>query len=128
MTNRRVSPSSIAPTAAGYTHAVLSEAPQRWLHTSGAVPTRPDGSVADDLAEQAATVWANLRAILAEAGMGVADIVAMTTYVVAGNDLLTVMAERDRAMEGHLAASTLVVVPSLARPAYRVEIAVVAAT
>jgi enamine deaminase RidA (YjgF/YER057c/UK114 family) len=92
------------------------------------VPTRPDGSVADDLAEQAGTVWANLRAILAEAGMGVADIVAMTTYVVAGNDLLTVMAERDRAMEGHLAASTLLVVPSLARPAYRVEIAVVAAT
>ena len=128
MTNRRITPTTIAPTGAGYAHAVLTEAPQRWLHTSGVVPTLPDGSVADDLAEQATTVWGNIRAILAEAGMAITDIVAMTTYVVAGNDLLTVMAERDRVMVGHLASSTLLVVPSLARPAYRLEVSIIAAT
>jgi hypothetical protein len=37
------------------------------------------------------------------------------------------MAERDRAMDGHRAASTLVVLPALARSEWLVEIALVAA-
>ena len=37
------------------------------------------------------------------------------------------MAARDRAMVGHVAASTLVTVPALARPEWRLEVAVVAA-
>jgi 2-iminobutanoate/2-iminopropanoate deaminase len=57
-----------------------------------------------------------------------ADIVSVTTYVVAGEDLSVVMAARDAALAGHRAASTLVTVPALARPEWRMEIAVVAAT
>jgi enamine deaminase RidA (YjgF/YER057c/UK114 family) len=37
------------------------------------------------------------------------------------------MAARDHALAGHRAASTLIPVPSLARPEWKVEIAVVAA-
>ena len=37
------------------------------------------------------------------------------------------MAARDRYLAGHLAASTLVTVPALARPEWLMEIAVVAA-
>jgi hypothetical protein len=37
------------------------------------------------------------------------------------------MAVRDRVMAGHRAASTLVVLPALARPEWLVEIALVAA-
>jgi hypothetical protein len=37
------------------------------------------------------------------------------------------MAARDRAMGGHRAASTLLTVPALARPAWKMEVAVVAA-
>jgi 2-iminobutanoate/2-iminopropanoate deaminase len=125
--NRIVAPSSIAPPAARYAHAVLSEAPARLLHTAGIVGVRPDGTVPDGLAEQAAVVWETIEAILTEAGMAFGDIVSMTTYVVAGEDLGPVMAARDQAMAGHLAASTLVTVPALARPAWRVEVAVVAA-
>ena len=121
-------PPSIAPPAANYAHAVLSEAPARLLHTAGVVPVAADGSVPADLAEQAAVVWANIGAILAEAGMGVSDVVSITTYVVAGEELGPVMAARDRALAGHVAASTLVTVPTLARPEWRVEIAVVAAS
>ena len=52
----------------------------------------------------------------------------MTTYVVDGHadELATVMAARDAFLDGHLAASTLVVVPRLAQPAWKLEIAVVA--
>ena len=106
---------------------MLSEAPARLLHTAGVVPVRPDGSVPGDVGEQADVVWDSISAILAEAGMALSDVVSVTTYVVAGEDLGPVMAARDRAIGGHLCASTLVTVPALARPAWRVEIAVVAA-
>ena len=97
------------------------------LHTSGVVPIATDGSVPVSIGEQAATVWANIAAMLAEAEMSMSDIVSVTTYVVAGEDLAPVMAARDAALSGHLAASTLVTVPELARPEWRMEIAVIAA-
>jgi enamine deaminase RidA (YjgF/YER057c/UK114 family) len=63
--------------------------------------------------------------------MAVADIVSITTYVVASatltDDLREVMTARDAALRGHLAASTLVTVPALARPEWKMEIAVIAA-
>ncbi len=58
--------------------------------------------------------------------MGPADIVSVVTYVVVGEDLGSVMTARDSALEGNLVASTLVYVPSLAQPAWKVEVAVVA--
>lgn len=99
------------------------------LHTSGVVPTSPDGSTPASLAEQAEVVWANIGAILADAGMAMSSIVGITTYVVVDHlaELPEVMAARDRALGGHLACSTLVTVPALARPEWRMEIAVIAA-
>ena len=125
--NRPIIPPGLAPPAAAYSLAVLTEAPTRWLHTAGIVPTRPDGSVPERLAAQVEVVWASLGALLAEAGMGVTDVVAITTYVVDGGDLGVVMGARDAAMAGHRPASTLVLVPALARPEWLVEIALVAA-
>jgi enamine deaminase RidA (YjgF/YER057c/UK114 family) len=122
-----IAPSSIAPTAANYAHAIVTESPRRLLHTSGVVPIAPDGSVPADLADQAKVVWANLLAILAEAGMTPTDVVSVTTYVAHGHDLAPVMAARDRALGGHRVASTLVTVPALARPEWQMEIALIAA-
>jgi 2-iminobutanoate/2-iminopropanoate deaminase len=125
--NRPVSPSSIAPPAANYAHAVVTTAASRWLHTSGVVPVDADGNVPDAVGAQAQVVWANIGAMLVEAGMRPDHIVSVTTYAVVGEPLGDVMAERDRFLGGHLAASTLVTVPALARPEWRMEIAVVAA-
>jgi enamine deaminase RidA (YjgF/YER057c/UK114 family) len=125
--NRPILPPTIAPPAARYAHAVLVEQPTRWLHTSGVVPIAPDGSVPTDLGEQATVVWANISAMLDDADMSASDIVSITTYVVVGEPLAPVMAERDKVLDGHLAASTLVTVPALARPEWRMEIAIVAA-
>jgi 2-iminobutanoate/2-iminopropanoate deaminase len=122
-----ISPSTIAPPAANYAHAVLTESPARWLHTSGVVPIAPDGSTPDGLPEQAELVWTNIGAMLDEAGMVPSDIVSITTYVVVGEPLAPVMAARDRALDGHRSASTLITVPALARQEWRVEIAIVAA-
>jgi len=125
--NREISPHSIAPPAANYALAMVTEQPQRTLYTSGIVPVAPDGSVPQSLRDQAEVVWANLLAIVAEAGMTLTDIVSITTYVIDGEPLAEVMAARDRALQGHRAASTLITVPALAQPAWRMEIALVAA-
>jgi enamine deaminase RidA (YjgF/YER057c/UK114 family) len=124
---REIRPESIAPPAANYAHAVLSESTTRWLHTSGVVPTAPDGSTPDDVGEQAAVVWRNIAAMLDEAAMTPSDIVSVTTYVVVGEPLVPVMAARDEFLAGHRAASTLVTVPALAQPRWRMEVAIVAA-
>jgi 2-iminobutanoate/2-iminopropanoate deaminase len=125
--NRPISPPSLPAPVARYSLAVLAERPAKLLHTAGIVGNRSDGSVPEDLGSQLEVIWSSLAALLAEAGLGVTDIVSITTYVVAGNELSTVMAARDLAMAGHLPASTLIVVPALARPHWKVEIAVVAA-
>ncbi|MGI9623806.1 MAG: RidA family protein [Acidimicrobiales bacterium] len=126
MTNRPVMPASLAPPAAAYAHAVVSDLPQRMLHTSGVVPVAPDGTTPDGVGDQADLVWKNIGAMLSEVEMSVRDIVSVTTYAVNGEDLQAIMQSRDRMLSGHLAASTLVTVPALAEPAWRVEIAVVA--
>lgn len=127
VTSRPISPDDIAPPAANYAHAVLSQSTVKWLHTSGVVPIAPDGTVPSDIAEQAEIVWTNIAAMLREAGMRPSDIVSITTYVVVGEDLGPVMAARDRALGDRRAASTLVTVPALVRPEWRLEIAVIAA-
>lgn len=126
--NRQIAPDDIAPPAANYAHAVLSERPAAILHTSGVVPVRADGSVPEDIAEQAVVVWSNILAVLRDASMSPDDVVSITTYVVVDHiaSLAAVMQARDRALDGHRAASTLVTVPALARPEWKMEIAVVA--
>lgn len=122
-----IRPDDIAAPAADYAHAVLTEQATRWLHTSGVVPVAPDGSTPSAIADQAALVWTNIVAMLRDAEMAPANIVSVTTYVVVGEDLGAVMAARDATLDGHRAASTLVTVPALAKPEWRMEIAVVAA-
>ncbi|MFN8020400.1 MAG: RidA family protein [Acidimicrobiales bacterium] len=126
--NTPILPPTMAPPAANYVHAMLSTGASRILHTSGVVPTAPDGSTPTDIAEQAEVVWQNITAILNEADLLISDVVSITTYVVVDHlaSLGLVMAARDRAMGDHRAASTLVTVPALARPEWQMEIAVVA--
>jgi enamine deaminase RidA (YjgF/YER057c/UK114 family) len=124
--NSEVTPATIAPPAANYAHGVLSTAPGRILHISGTVGTRSDGTISDDVAEQARETWRSLAAICVEAHMSLDDIVSITTYAVAGQPLGGVMAARDEALGGRRVASVLITVPALARPEWKMEIAAVA--
>lgn len=129
--NNELRPASLASPAAAYAHGIEVPAGSRLVFTSGVVPTAADGTTPSSLEDQARLVWGNIDAILAEGDMTATDIVSVTTYVVAtttlADDLKIVMAARDRALNGHLAASTLVTVPALARPEWKMEIAVIAA-
>jgi 2-iminobutanoate/2-iminopropanoate deaminase len=127
-----IQPEHMSPPAANYAHAVKVEKAQNFVFTSGVVPTMPDSTVPPTIEGQARVVWANLLEILRSGGMGVANIVSITTYVVASDALKdhlgVVMSVRDEVMGDHRAASTLVTVPALARPEWLMEISLVAAS
>ena len=127
MASKPVSPKGVAAPAANYALGVSTWYANQWLHTAGIGPTQPDGSVPDDIGAQAAAIWVTLRALLADEKMTAAEVVSITTYVVAGNDILPVMAARDSALGGRKCASTLIYVPALAVATWKVEIALVAA-
>lgn len=127
MHSSSLQPADIGAPAASYALAMHTPAGSRWIHTAGIVATGPDGLTPPLLADQLAVIWGAVVSILRAGDMDLTDIVSYTTYLVAGEDLALVMAARDAALDGHRAASTLIVVPALARPEWRVEIAVIAA-
>ena len=120
-------PPTIAPPAALYVHGMEAPANARWLLISGQVGVHPDGRTGRDAREQAEIVWANIVAILASAGMGVRDIVKLTSYVVGREHLAPLREVRERILAGHKPASTLLIVAGLAQPQWLVEVEVYAA-
>jgi 2-iminobutanoate/2-iminopropanoate deaminase len=120
-------PHGVAPAAATYALATSVTNPQILIHTAGIVGAAPDGTVPDELPAQADHIWTTIRALITEGGLRMEDIVSYTTYVVDGEDLVEVMSARDRALAGHRSASTLLMVPRLARPEWRMEVAAIAA-
>lgn len=121
-----LNPPSIAAPLGLYTHAIAVDRPGRWLHVSGQVGVRPDGSLPDAFDTQVEVAWTNLCAVLAEAGMDVSHLVKVTTYLVDESDLPALGPVRSRFLAGARPASTLIVVKALARPGWRVEVEAVA--
>jgi monoamine oxidase len=61
------------------------------------------------------------------AGMGVEDLVKMTTFLIDANDIAKVRTARMRVLGSHRPASTLLVISRLAAPEYLIEIEATAA-
>ena len=71
-----------APAPAGqYTQAVEVTAATRTLYISGQVGVAADGSIPADAEAQSALAWRNLQAQLRAAGMGIENLVKITTIV-----------------------------------------------
>ncbi|HZV93666.1 MAG TPA: RidA family protein [Caldimonas sp.] len=119
-------PRSIAGPLGAYSHAVSAPGAGRWLHIAGQIGLRADGTLAPDFVAQAEAAWSNLVAILADAGMGVEDLVKVTHYLVRGTDLVEYNPVRTRHLGEARPASTLIVVHALARPEWMIEIDAVA--
>jgi 2-iminobutanoate/2-iminopropanoate deaminase len=111
----------------GYTHAVVRAGTPVFL--TGQVAWDLDGNVVGvgDIATQVAKVWENLRAVLADLGAGVDDIVKLTTYTTDRAYRDAIGAERAKHFPaGELPASTFLVVAGLADPDLLVEIEAIA--
>ena len=123
----RITPAAIHPPAANYSHATGVPPDARWLFLSGQVGIAPDGRIPDDAAAQAEICFANIEAVLREAGMAPADLVRLTTYLIDPRERAGYMAVRDRFVGSPPPASTLVVISALADSRYRIEVEAVAA-
>ena len=121
-------PSTVAPPFAHYSHGVEAPAGARWLHISGQVGVKPDGSLAEGAEAQIEQTWRNIFAILEAAGMTKRDLVKVTAFLTLdAADVGLSRRVRDRMLEGAAPAHTLVFVARLANPEWLVEIEATAA-
>lgn len=97
------------------------------LVCSGQLGIAPDDEIPEDAGAQTRLCFNNIAAILADAGMSIYDVVRINAYVTDRDHLQAYMAERDRFISDPPPASTLMIVSGFARPAFKVEIEVIAA-
>ncbi|MEC3862566.1 RidA family protein [Mesobacterium sp. TK19101] len=126
---RSLTPASIRPPFARYAHGIEAPAGARLVVTSGQLGITPDDQIPDDPQDQAAICFGNITAILAEAGMGPADVIRINAFVTDRAHMAGYMAARDAwlADVAQPPASTLVIVSGFTRPEFKVEVEVTAA-
>ncbi len=124
---RALNPASIRRPFAAYSHGVEVPAGARLVLASGQLGIAPDETVPEDAGAQAELCFESIRAILAEAGMGPADIVRINAFVTDRAHMAGYMAARDRFVGSPPPASTLVIVSGFTRPESVVEVEVTAA-
>lgn len=120
-------PTTIAPPSSAYAHGIKSDDANTWMHVSGQVGEHPDGTLAGDTEAQMEVCWDRIFAILNDAGMDKTDIVKVVAYLTNAEEVGLYRGVRDKKLEGHIAASTLLVISALAKPEWTVEIEVIAA-
>ena len=110
-----------------YSDGVSVSADAKWVFVSGTPGMLQDGSFPQGIAAQAEQAWKNVLTILAEAGMGVRDLVKVTHYLVRQEDIKDYVAVRARYLGDARPASMLLVVPGLVKSEILVEIEAYAA-
>ncbi len=127
MSRKVINPASLyESTAYGFSHAVASNG-STLVHCAGQVAWDREYNLVggSDLGAQARQALANLKAVLAEAGAGVEDIVRLRTYVVNHNpDCIEPVGEALAEFYGDVmpAANTWIGVQALALPDFLIEI------
>ncbi|MBV9287858.1 MAG: RidA family protein [Hyphomicrobiales bacterium] len=124
---RRLNPDSIHPPFANYAHGVEVAPPARIVFCSGQLGVGANGAVPEAVEDQARLCFRAIGAILADAGMSLADLVRLSAYVSAAEYMSGYMKVRDEFVSRPPPASTLMIVQGFARPEFKVEIEAVAA-
>lgn len=124
---RPLAPASIAAPFARYSHGVEVPAGWRLVFCSGQLGMERAGAIPEDPRAQADLCFANIAAILGEAGMKLSDIVRINAYVTDRAHMKPYMESRDAHVGTPPPASTLMIVSGFTLPVFKVEIEVVAA-
>ncbi|MCV0428457.1 MAG: RidA family protein [Roseibium sp.] len=120
-------PTDIRPPFARYSHAVEVPPGHRLLVASGQLGITKDDTVPVGVEDQTRQCFENIRSILRDAGMSLADIVRINAYVTDRSHLPGYMKARDEYVSDPPPASTLMIVSGFAREEFVVEIEVLAA-
>ena len=125
MTRREIRVDGLAEPISHYTDAVVAG---ELLFVSGLIGVDRHGALVggDDVAAQTRQVFANLRAVLDEAGCRFEDVVKVTVYLTDVDDRAKINPVRQEVFGDARPASTLVEVSRLAVPGAKVEIEAVA--
>lgn len=118
---KSLAPSSISAPFGNYSHGVQGGG---LIATSGQLGLAGDGTIPPGVEAQAEICFANIRAILTDAGADFSHVLRFTAFVTRREDMAPYMAVRDR-MVADLAvkpASTLLIVTGFTRPEFLVEI------
>lgn len=120
-------PNTIRAPFAAYSHGVLVPPGHSLIFCSGQLGVTPDDVVPEDAAAQAEICFENIRAVLAEGGMLLKDVVRINAFITDRAWFRPYMSVRDRLFPLPAPASTLVIVSGFTRPEFKVEVEVVAA-
>ena len=96
-----------------YAHSAEVLAPARWLFLAGTMGLDEHGEPGKTLSDQLALVWANIREILAEAGMTVDHIVRVTSYLRSTDYVEENTAARLAALGGRRIPTTAIIAGTL---------------
>lgn len=121
-----INPPEIAPPLAPYSHGVVAPVGSRMLFASGQLGASLNGEIPEDVEAQAVLCFENIRAILANAGMGFDDVVRFTGFVTDRAYFPIYGAVRARYVAKPIFASTLVIVSGFTLPQFKVEVEVTA--
>ena len=119
-------PDTVAAPSSDYAHGIEAPHTHRRLYISGQVGETLDGKLAGDTKAQMEVCWQRISNILESADMDKTDLVKITVFLTDVKDTPLFRTVRDEFLEGHLTASSLLVVAGLANPDWTVEIEAIA--
>ncbi len=124
---RSLQPATIQQPFARYSHGVEVAPGARLVLCSGQLGIGANGEVPDTVEGQTELCFENIRAILGEAGLGLAAIVRLNAFVTGREHMAGYMQVRDRYVGDPPPASTLIIVSGFTRPEFLVEVEAIAA-
>jgi len=124
---KKLNPDTIAPPVGAFSHAIDVPSNARSLYVSGQIGVDNDGVLGKDVSNQSRLIWQNIQLILEDANMAIEDLVKVTAYLTNSADLPAYSKVRSEALGNNRPCSTLLIVPALAHPDWKVEVEVIAA-
>lgn len=116
----------VYPATDDYVHAMEVRGAERLLFVAGTMGLDANGVPGATLTEQLDLIWANIRAILASAGMTVDNVVRLTSYLRDASYAEANAEARVKALGGRVVPTTAIVAQTLVSD-WMVEIEVIAA-
>jgi len=119
-------PPTVSAPIGSYSHGVEIRNPKRLLFISGTIPEAPDGQIPPTFEAQCDVVWDNISAILQSAGMGIENVVKVTTFLTHADQVPSNGEIRRKRLGNHRPALTVIIAQTL-DSAWLLEIEAIAA-
>ncbi|PXW25759.1 RidA family protein [Paraburkholderia caballeronis] len=127
LTFRPISSPLLRPPPGPWSHAIEVQPGARFVYTCGLVGTQADGTIEQGIEAQTKRIYDNLVILLQAAGMTMADVIKINTYMLDLSEQPAYARVRNPYLGDARPAMTLLGVAQLAQRDLRVEVEVIAA-